>query len=199
MFAKRLKELRTEKHISQAELATNLNLSNRTISMYEQGNSEPNVETLINIANFFNVSTDYLIGITNSKDPDNRSISDTLHLSDNAINILKELPRTVSQTTGASLSDVLNALIIHPKFISILNSILLYVSRTHSDWEDFNNFLLEQFSYKSEISEAKILSKSTITNEFHLLLNDLINNKIETFNHIEFLSDEIRISTKTNK
>ena len=89
MFAIRLKELRAEKQISQAELAAMLNISNRTISMYEQGNSEPNVETLAKIAAYFYVSTDYLIGITNSRNPDNRSVSDELNLSDEAVDILK--------------------------------------------------------------------------------------------------------------
>ena len=74
MFAQRLKDLRQEKKISQTELASALNISNRTISMYEQGNSEPNVEILSKIADYFNVTADYLIGRTSCRNIENQSL-----------------------------------------------------------------------------------------------------------------------------
>ena len=58
----RLKELRQEKNITQGKLAEKLGLSRSTIAMYETGGSEPDLETLKNIASFFNVSIDYLMG-----------------------------------------------------------------------------------------------------------------------------------------
>lgn len=198
MFAIRLKELRAEKQISQAELAAILNISNRTISMYEQGNSEPNVETLAKIAAYFYVSTDYLIGITNSRNPDNRSISDELNLSDEAVDILKEFPLTISKTNGISLSDILNAIVINPKFKKLLKSILLYISRDISDWEKFQKFLSNQFSSLQDtdvdMEETKSLYKATITDDFNTLLTEILEDEIQTFNHIEKTSTELRIS-----
>lgn len=58
----KLKELREEYKISQTELAEKLNLSQRTISSYENGINEPDIQTLKDIAKFFNVTVDYLIG-----------------------------------------------------------------------------------------------------------------------------------------
>ena len=58
----RLKELRQDKNITQGKLAEKLGLSRSTIAMYEIGGSEPDLETLKNIASFFNVSVDYLMG-----------------------------------------------------------------------------------------------------------------------------------------
>lgn len=198
MFAIRLKELRAEKQISQTELAAILNISNRTISMYEQGNSEPNVETLAKIAAYFYVSTDYLIGITNSRNPDNRSISDELNLSDEAVDILKEFPLTISKTNGISLSDILNAIVINPKFKKLLKSILLYISRDVSDWEKFQKFLSNQFSSLQDtdvdMEETKSLYKATITDDFNTLLTEILEDEIQTFNHIEKTSTELRIS-----
>jgi Predicted transcriptional regulators len=198
MFAIRLKELRAEKQISQAELAAMLNISNRTISMYEQGNSEPNVETLAKIAAYFYVSTDYLIGITNSRNPDNRSVSDELNLSDEAVDILKEFPLTISKTNGISLSDVLNAIVINPKFKKLLKSILLYISRDVSDWEKFQKFLSNQFSSLQDtdvdMEETKSLYKATITDDFNTLLAEILEDEIQTYNHIEKTSTELRIS-----
>lgn len=60
----RLKELRKKKGISQLRLATELNTTQNTISRYETGEREPGVDELIKIADYFNVSVDYLIGRT---------------------------------------------------------------------------------------------------------------------------------------
>ena len=60
----RLKELRKKKGISQLRLATDLNTTQNTISRYETGEREPGVSELIKIADYFNVSVDYLIGRT---------------------------------------------------------------------------------------------------------------------------------------
>ena len=58
----RIKELREEKNISQLELAKKLNLTQQSISLYEKGDREPSIDVLKSIANFFNVSLDYLLG-----------------------------------------------------------------------------------------------------------------------------------------
>ena len=60
----RLKELRKKKGISQLRLATDLNATQNTISRYETGEREPGIDELIKIADYFNVSVDYLIGRT---------------------------------------------------------------------------------------------------------------------------------------
>ena len=60
----RLKELRKKKGLSQLRLATDLNTTQNTISRYETGEREPGIDELITIADYFNVSVDYLIGRT---------------------------------------------------------------------------------------------------------------------------------------
>lgn len=60
----RLKELRKEKGLSQLRLATDLHTTQNTISRYETGEREPGIAELIKIADYFNVSVDYLIGRT---------------------------------------------------------------------------------------------------------------------------------------
>ena len=60
----RLKELRKKKGISQLRLATELNTTQNTISRYETGEREPGIDELIKIADYFNVSVDYLVGRT---------------------------------------------------------------------------------------------------------------------------------------
>lgn len=58
----RLKEFRKLKNISQAQLAEEINLSNGAIGNYEQGTREPDISTLIILADFFQVSIDELVG-----------------------------------------------------------------------------------------------------------------------------------------
>ena len=60
----RLKELRKKKGFSQLRLATDLHTTQNTISRYETGEREPGIDELIKIADYFNVSVDYLIGRT---------------------------------------------------------------------------------------------------------------------------------------
>jgi len=64
LFGKRLAELRTQKGLSQYELARALGFSRGQIANYEQGKREPDFATLITLANFFQVSLDYLLGRT---------------------------------------------------------------------------------------------------------------------------------------
>lgn len=61
-FKTMLRYLRKKKNISQVKLSENLGVSKSTISMYEAGKRQPDFETLNLIAEYFNVSTDYLLG-----------------------------------------------------------------------------------------------------------------------------------------
>ncbi|EAC6601569.1 helix-turn-helix transcriptional regulator [Listeria monocytogenes] len=62
MFGNRLSELRKKKGISQYKLADELGFSRGQIANYEQGSREPDYSTLLKIAEYFDVTTDYLLG-----------------------------------------------------------------------------------------------------------------------------------------
>jgi transcriptional regulator with XRE-family HTH domain len=66
-FARRLTELRKERKLSQNALALSLGYSRGQIGNYELGSREPDFSTLIKIAEFFNVSVDFLIGNTDAR------------------------------------------------------------------------------------------------------------------------------------
>lgn len=57
-----LRKLREAKGVSQKQLADAVSVSQQSINKYENHNVEPDIATLIAIANFFNTSVDYLIG-----------------------------------------------------------------------------------------------------------------------------------------
>ena len=60
----RLKELRKKRKISQLKLATDLNMNQNTVSRYENMERQADYKTLILLADYFNVSLDYLLGRT---------------------------------------------------------------------------------------------------------------------------------------
>ena len=64
----RLREIRKNHGISQLKLALDLNMSQNTISRYETGEREPGINELIKIADYFNVSIDYLVGRTDNSE-----------------------------------------------------------------------------------------------------------------------------------
>lgn len=85
MLSRRLKKLRKEKQINQKDLAKKLNLSPSTIAMYETKKRKPDSEILERMSNYFDVSIDYLLGLTNersSADKIKKTISDDPELQD---------------------------------------------------------------------------------------------------------------------
>ena len=62
----RLKQIRKSKGVSQLKMAMDLNTNQNTISRYETGEREPGINELIKIADYFNVSIDYLLERTDN-------------------------------------------------------------------------------------------------------------------------------------
>ena len=86
-----LKELRTANGITQADLAKILKISSSTIGMYEQGRREPDKKILLAMADYFKVTTDYLLGhipatSNTTVTGDNNSTATTGTISNSTIN-----------------------------------------------------------------------------------------------------------------
>ena len=74
----RLKKLREEKGLSQVKLAKALSISNVMISRYENNRRTPDYATLNKLADFYGVSTDYLLGRTNIRNHEKLLAADSL-------------------------------------------------------------------------------------------------------------------------
>ena len=66
-FGARLKELRKERNLTQLQLANAFELGESTISFYESGKRTPDYDILKNICDFFDVTTDYILGFTSKR------------------------------------------------------------------------------------------------------------------------------------
>lgn len=67
MLKNTLKELRIERNLKQEEIAKIIGISASAYGYYEQGKTTPDPETIITLSKFYDVSTDYLLGLSNSK------------------------------------------------------------------------------------------------------------------------------------
>lgn len=82
----RIRSLRSEYGMTQTALGEQLNVGKTTISNYENGNSFPDNEVLLKLSKIFNVSTDYLLGVSNIRDrsiltpKDEKNIAKTLDM-----------------------------------------------------------------------------------------------------------------------
>ena len=77
----RLKQLRTDKKQSQTDVSAECGIALRSLKYYESGERSPNADIIIKLCQFFNVSADYLLGLTDSPLPPGHKYSDNF-LSD---------------------------------------------------------------------------------------------------------------------
>lgn len=77
MFANRIKYLRQTRELTQVQLADKLGVAKQSISNWENDNIMPSVDMLEKIADFFSVSTDYLLGREKRKNTDGSTIDVT--------------------------------------------------------------------------------------------------------------------------
>ena len=96
IFVERLYELREEYEYTQEEIGRVLNLSASSYGYYERGLNEPSLDTLKQIAVFYDVSLDYLLGLIDTpKYPVKYAVSKDLQLMEAELEVVKKLKTTV--------------------------------------------------------------------------------------------------------
>ncbi len=148
-FHERFKKLRKEANKSQKDLTDKsaLNISEQTIKNYEQGKRTPDVPTLIRIAEYFNVSTDYLVGLSDipSRDTNIQAVCEFTGLGETAIYEILSHTKAVGiindeeiPITGCNeqFKYILDTLLCSKYFWSICEKISFF--STHADEPDFN-------------------------------------------------------------
>jgi transcriptional regulator with XRE-family HTH domain len=95
MIAERIKELRTERNLTQAELARKLGLTRGGVNSWEQSLSLPSLQCLVTLTQFFNTSADYLLGLTDRTSINVSGLQDKdIALVSDIIDRLKDDPTT---------------------------------------------------------------------------------------------------------
>ena len=114
-FADNITALRKKQNKKRQEVADDLGISRSSLEYYEKNKRKPDIEVLTKIADYYNVSADYLLGRTNAEttDKDLRFICEYTGLSENAITTLSELhdPVNVLNVVPAEIVPLIDFLI----------------------------------------------------------------------------------------
>lgn len=123
VFSERLKQTRISAKLTQQEFAAEMGISVAALSYYEKGKRIPDIVFLSKLCEYFYISPEYFLGITNSRIKENVEISKSLRLSDKAIyNIRAYIDDTYEGTYEYyENSDILNKLLENEKFYSVLD------------------------------------------------------------------------------
>lgn len=76
MIADRIKNLREQQNKTQTDLAKQLGITRSSVNAWEMGISVPSTQYIVELANIFHVSTDYLLGVNNTATVDVAGLSD---------------------------------------------------------------------------------------------------------------------------
>lgn len=127
-FATRFRELmEREPRTSQAEIADAIGKSRQVVSQYFNGESEPTFETLVKIADFFRVSTDYLLGkpVPKSTDPSMQAAAAFTGLSEDNLDFLNQCVRVQEMRRhGNTDDDSGDSALIPDHYLKFVNEII---------------------------------------------------------------------------
>lgn len=157
MIGERLKQLRIKNGLKQQELADMFGLSSGTISFYESEQRKPDIDFIVAVAKYFDVSTDYLLGLTNATDKENIDISKVTGLNDFSLTILEQ---SLKETNNAA-AEVIDTVICGGDFLRFVNLINDKKEKKPTidiDWSDICDKKL------SDIFDMDIEQRTTILN-----------------------------------
>ena len=149
LFKKRLRELRGADSLQKT--AEELGISRATLGFYENGERKPDIEILVRIAQYFHVSCDYLLGLTDVSSPniDIRSISEKTGLTKEALQIL-----TIHKQSATGVPCKLNNK-ERKQFSSLLLSTINGLLTRYNDLLDYMiYYLYAHFDYYTNFYNA---------------------------------------------
>ncbi|MFR0991036.1 MAG: helix-turn-helix domain-containing protein [Anaerobutyricum hallii] len=115
----KLKDLRVERGLNLDELSKATNISKSALGSYENDDyKEINHGSIVTLAKFYGVSTDYLLGLTENRNHSNAELTE-LHLSDDMVELLK---------SGRINNRLLCEIATHPDFVNLLTDAEIYVN-----------------------------------------------------------------------
>lgn len=105
-FCEILSELRKEKRLFQDDVAKIVNVSKSTISNWEKGKQEPSIDCIKKLSAFFNVPTDYLLGLEDDGYTSFSSVAPALELTADERELVDTFRRMTKETQAITLDTV---------------------------------------------------------------------------------------------
>ena len=171
----KLKDLRVERGLTLEELEAEVNISKSTLGSYENDEYKDISHTsLITLAKYYGVSTDYLLGFSENRIHQNTALAD-LHIDDNAVELL---------SSGRMNNRLLCELITHKDFIKFLADIEIYVDgianmqiqNLNTMVDSVRKSIIEKYQPQEEDYYLQILQAAHINNDeyfSHMISDDL--------------------------
>ena len=191
-IGKRINDVLAKKGIMQKELAEHLGVTANTVSYYLSGERCPDIDKLIEISRFLNVSTDYLIGLSDVKSTniEVKSICDYTGLSEMAVaklHFFKESNQLHSEIISAFIAPDFKANIVC-RMLELYEK--EYLKNIEEMDEAYNNFdemqineieLLEDFKeYMANKARSAKVSYYEAVDAFKNTIDEYVDNKIKT-------------------
>lgn len=143
MIGGRIKTLREERNMSQAELAAALGCSRMTINNYETEKRIPDIEFAMNLANYFDVTVEYLSGRTEFRDKDDIAVS--VKKAEQLVKTIETLPQRESQRMLSYFQEVLEKAKeneLEASVIFALSNCLIQLKNALSGYENLQKSLV---------------------------------------------------------
>lgn len=196
VFAQRLIQLREDNNITQQALADDLEITRQSLSLYEKADRTINIDLLYKIAKYFDVSADYLLGLTDNKTNDItvKAICEYTGLNDEAVESLADFadpyylepdPNEKSkENREMQLKILLNGFKIRNDFIPSdwFWDIIGYISKLDILSEQWENAVINEIRKDNDILGCKEISKlSKECDVMRYLITEKINEYINFY------------------
>lgn len=179
--------------ISQSEISADIGVSRQTVSEYLLGNTQPNAETIIKIAKKFEVSSDYLLGLSNAptNDKDLQFICDYTGLSIDTVKYISE------KNTSYNFKSFIEFIVAYAKenymFINSLN-LVKSSAKTYQAQILTEKALMRVYEANGEISDDIKSALYDVYKNDSIKLNDKEKMKIFAFLKNNYIADKYELS-----
>ncbi|MCM1380593.1 MAG: helix-turn-helix domain-containing protein [Muribaculaceae bacterium] len=142
VFGERLTEIRKEHCETQQELADSIGITQQSLCRYEQGERTANIEFIKKVAEHFNVSADYLLGLSDvrSYDADLNAVCKYTGLNEQAVTVLSKCNKDFGKHI-----DVINSLISEGYFHDLARRLTLFKSPENEEQKKYSKYDFMEF------------------------------------------------------
>jgi len=176
ILGERIRDMRESKRLSQLQLADQLDISRLSIGNYEKGDRTPDSLLLKQMAILFSCSTDYLLGLSDTKRPENTILMESFGLSDESILAMQKMfeAKEVFPNIGGELMPFFNELIVKKDFICFIKHLQIcgkyfnHISHPNNDC----NLVIDYPAYLGGVKS--ILTEDLLVNIEKIRMHDYV-------------------------
>ncbi len=186
IFAERLRFLMKQHSTKQTDLAKHLGLTRQAISKYTDGSVLPNIENLHAICEFFNVSSDYLIGFSNSDSfiVAERACIDYTGLDNQSIKVLNSFSNINSEEEKVTMMLLNNILSYRESLIVLAKKVLAcYNAYVKEELHDNAYINIDKFAPEFDYRTSKFLACDWFNDTIRDVLSQIYDEEKENEKH----------------